>query len=188
MLVTGGGQGIGLQIVKDFLSSGAEILIWERSVENIEKLKKAFPTQKISVLQVDVSSKEDCKRAALSLKEPIDFLVNNAGILRDRSFAKMDWDEYFSVIGVNLNAVFVVTKTLLPFFRNGSSSKRVVNLSSFVALYGNFGQSNYVAAKAGVIGLTKVWSRELARKGFTVNAIAPGFIDTDILKRMPRTG
>ena len=134
---------------------------------------------------MDVSSKESCEQAVLSLNGSIDFLVNNAGILRDRSFSKMTWEEYASVIQTNLNSVFLVTKSLLPHFNLKNPNKRIVNLSSFVALYGNFGQSNYVAAKAGVIGLTKVWSRELAKKGFTVNAIAPGFIDTKILKNLP---
>ena len=135
---------------------------------------------------MDVSSKDSCEEAVRSLQEPIDFLINNAGILRDRSFSKMTWEEYSEVIQTNLNGVFLVTKSLLPHFNKESFSKRIVNLSSVVALYGNFGQSNYVAAKAGVIGLTKVWARELGKKSFTVNAIAPGFIQTDILKNMPQ--
>lgn len=185
VLITGAGQGIGFRMMEDFLSSGAEVIVWERSKKNIEKLKTHPLSSKLSLMEVDVSSKENCEAAAGSLKEPIDFLINNAGILRDRSFSKMTWEEYSSVMDTNLNAVFLVTKSLLPYFKADSSLKRIVNMSSFVALYGNFGQSNYVAAKAGVIGLTKVWARELARKGWTVNAIAPGFIDTEILKNMP---
>ena len=96
----------------------------------------------------------------------------------------MSLEDYQAVIQTNLNAVFYVTQSLLKSF-HPESFKRIVNLSSMVALYGNFGQSNYVAAKAGVIGFTKVWARELGRKGWTVNAIAPGFIETDIFKKMP---
>lgn len=184
VLITGGGQGIGRKMVEDFLSSGAEVIVWENSLKNLADLKKLSSPRLISI-QVDVSSKESCKKAVDFLEGPIDFLINNAGILRDRSFSKMSWEEYSSVIQTNLNGVFLVTKSLLNSFNRESSSKRIVNLSSIVALHGNFGQSNYAAAKAGVIGFTKVWARELAGKGFTVNAIAPGFIDTEILKNMP---
>ena len=186
VLVTGGGQGIGRKITEDFLSSGAEVIVWEKSLKNLEQLKKDFPSSKLILKEIDVSSKEQCEQAANSLKQDLDFLVNNAGILKDRSLSKMTWEEYSAVIQVNMNAVFLVTKSLLPHFKKESLFKRIVNLSSVVALYGNFGQTNYVAAKAGVIGFTKVWSRELGRKGFTVNAIAPGFIQTDILKNMPQ--
>ena len=186
VLITGGGQGIGYKITEDFLSCGAEVIVWEFSSENIEKLKREFSSSKLNVNSVDVSSKKSCEQVANSLDRPIDFLINNAGILKDRSFAKMTDEEYFSVIQTNLNGVFFVTKVLLPHFNLDSSSKRIVNLSSVVALYGNFGQSNYVAAKAGVIGLTKVWAKELGRKAFTVNAIAPGFIQTKILGDMPK--
>lgn len=185
-LITGGGQGIGYKTVEDFISSGAKVLVWEKSLTLVKKLKKDFPEEKINVQQVDVSSLESCKKSAEELKSPIDFLINNAGILRDRSLAKMTWEEYSSVIQTNLNSVFCVTQSLLPHFKKESFHKRIVNLSSVVALYGNFGQSNYTAAKAGVIGLTKVWSRELGRKGWTVNALAPGFIQTEILKNMPQ--
>ena len=185
VLITGGGQGIGWKIAEDFLASGAEVIIWEKSSKNLEQLTKDFSSSKLIAREVDVSSQKQCESSAEALKEPIDFLINNAGILRDRSLAKMTWEEYSSVIQINLNGVFLVTKSLLPHFKKDSTSNRIVNLSSVVALYGNFGQSNYTAAKAGVIGFTKVWARELGRKGFTVNAIAPGFIQTDILKDMP---
>ena len=186
VLITGGGQGIGRKITEDFLSSGAEAIVWEKSAKNLEQMKKDFPSAKLTLKKVDVSSKESCKQSANALKKPIDFLINNAGILRDRSLAKMTYEEYASVMQTNLDGVFFATKSLLPYFNKESSGKRIVNLSSIVALYGNFGQSNYAAAKAGVIGFTKVWARELGKKAFTVNAIAPGFIQTDILKDMPQ--
>ena len=185
LLLQEAGRGIGRKMAEDFLSSGAEVIVWERSAKNTNQLKKDFPSAKLTAREVDVSSKEQCEKAAGVLTEPIDFLINNAGILRDRSLAKMTEEEYSSVMKTNLDGVFFVTKSLLSHFRKESSSKRIVNLSSIVALYGNFGQSNYSAAKAGVIGFTKVWARELGRKGWTVNAIAPGFVQTDILKDMP---
>ena len=180
-LITGAGQGIGLQIAQDFISAGAKVIVWEKSKNNIEKLQTDFSKEKLTAQELDVSHLESCQKSAGLLKEPIDFLVNNAGILRDRSFAKMTWEEYSTVIQTNLNGVFCVTQSLLPHFKT-NTFKRIVNLSSAVALYGNFGQSNYTAAKAGVIGFTKVWAKELARKSFTVNAIAPGVVQTDIFK------
>ena len=183
-LVTGAGQGIGLQITRDFIENGAEVIAWEKSPDNIKNMEKSFSSESLKTKKVNVSSFDECKSAVSSLEKPIDFLVNNAGLLRDRSFAKMSLEEYSAVIQTNLNGVFYTTKSLLESF-NPDSFKRIVNLSSMVALYGNFGQSNYVASKAGVIGFTKVWARELGRKGWTVNAIAPGFIQTDILKKMP---
>ena len=110
VLITGAGQGIGHKMMEDFLSSGAEVIIWERSQKHIEKLKTHPLSSRLSLIEVDVSSIENCEKAASSLKEPIDFLVNNAGILRDRSFSKMTWEEYSSVVDTNLNAVFFVYK------------------------------------------------------------------------------
>ncbi len=182
VLVTGGGQGIGRKIVESFFFAKAEVLVWEKSPKCIKRLKQDFPS--VSVQQVDVSQKESCFHATRGLPAPIDFLINNAGILKDRSLSKMTWEEYSSVMGTNLNGVFLSTKYLLPHFTTGSF-KRIVNLSSISALYGFFGQSNYSASKAGVLALTKVWARELGRKGWTVNALVPGLIQTDILKDMP---
>jgi len=185
VLITGAGQGIGRQIAQDFVESSAQVIAWEKSQESIEELKKEFSNSSLQAQQVDVSSPVSCMQATKLLKEPIDFLVNNAGILRDRSLAKMSLEEFSSVVQTNLNGVFIVTKSVLNHFKD-SNCKRIVNLSSIAALHGNFGQSNYSASKAGVIGLTKVWAKELGRKGWTVNALAPGFIGTDILKDMPQ--
>ena len=180
-LITGGGQGIGRKITEDFLSSHAKVTVWDKSLKHFEQIKN----KNLFLNEVDVSSKQDCETAAKALSQPIDFLINNAGILKDKSFSKMTYEDYNLVIQTNLNGVFLVTKSVLNFFTKEYAFKRIVNLSSVAALYGNFGQSNYVAAKAGVLGLTKVWARELSRKSFTVNALAPGFIKTDILKNMP---
>ncbi len=186
VLVTGGAQGIGCQIVKDFLNSGAQVIVWDYSEEKLQKLKEELKNSSLITKKIDVSSFKDCQEGAKSLDFKLDILVNNAGILRDKSLSKITEQEYLDVIQTNLNGVFYVTKSLLSNFNEKNLFKRIVNLSSIVAIYGNFGQTNYVAAKAGVIGFTKVWSRELGKKGFTVNAIAPGFIQTDILKDIPK--
>ena len=114
----------------------------------------------------------------------IDILVNNAGIVRDATLLKMTEAQFDSVLDVNLKGVFNCTKAVAPFMI-ASGYGRIVQASSIVALYGNFGQTNYVASKSGIIGMTKVWARELGRKGITVNAVAPGFIATEMIASIP---
>ncbi len=114
----------------------------------------------------------------------IDILINNAGILRDATLLKMTEQQFDTVLDVNLKGVFNCTKAVAPFMIERKYG-RIVQASSVVALYGNFGQTNYVATKAGIIGMTKVWSRELGRKGITVNAVAPGFIATEMIESIP---
>lgn len=188
-LVTGGARGIGFQITRQFLDTGASVVVWEFSQDSIETAKKelsAFGTR-VHFQQVDVSKLASVEKAVETLPVAgIDILVNNAGITRDKSFAKMTSEDYEAVINTNLNGVFYCTKSLLSKFNAASTNKRIISISSVVALYGNFGQTNYVAAKAGVIGMTKTWSRELARKGFTANAIAPGFTMTPMVAAMPQ--
>lgn len=184
VLVTGGAQGIGLQITKDFLNAGASVVVWDYNKKTLQDIKKQISSDLLSVQEVDVSCFKNCEEASAKIKD-LDVLVNNAGILRDKSLFKMSEEDYQSVISTNLNGVFHVTKNTLSQFKESSKNKRIINLSSIVALYGNFGQTNYVAAKSGVIGFTRVWARELGKKGFTVNAIAPGFVKTSILESMP---
>ena len=186
VVVTGGARGIGLQISRQFLEAGARVLVWEYSAESIEtaKAELAKYADRIFFQQVDVSKYPSVEAAASALPFAVDILINNAGITRDKSFGKMTVEDFESVIDTNLNGVFHCTKALLTKFSN-SPNKRIISISSVVALYGNFGQTNYVAAKAGVIGMTKTWARELSRKGFTANAVAPGFTMTPMVEAMP---
>lgn len=187
-VVTGGAAGIGFQITLQFLEAGGNVSIWDYSEQALASAKAELSkfSSQLHLVQVDVTNRESVAKAAASLPWAVDILVNNAGITRDKSFAKMlpeDWD---AVISTNLTGLFNVTKTLLDKFNPNSAHKRIISISSVVGLYGNFGQTNYAAAKAGVIGMAKTWGKELGRKGFTSNAVAPGFIMTAMTKAMPK--
>lgn len=186
-LVTGGAQGIGFEIARSFLSAGASVAIWDYSDAALESARKELSSygDKAHFRKVDVSKSSSCEDAAKALPFALDILINNAGITRDKSFKKMTQDEWDAVISTNLTGVFVVTKSLFEKFNATSAQKRIINISSIVGLFGNFGQTNYAAAKAGVIAMTKTWAREFARSGFTVNAVAPGFISTKMTEGMP---
>ncbi len=137
--------------------------------------------------QVNVADMASVKTAVQALvKETgrIDVLVNNAGITRDASLLKMTEEQWQQVIDVNLGGVFHCTQAVAPVMVEQKSGC-IINTSSVVGLYGNYGQTNYVATKSGVIGMTKVWARELGRKGIRVNAVAPGFIATDMVDTIP---
>jgi len=187
-VVTGGASGIGFQITKSFLESGAKVSVWDYSDAALNHAKSelgAFTSQ-LHFTKVDVGNRESCAQATAAVPWAVDILVNNAGITRDKSFVKMTGEEWDAVINTNLTGLFNVTKSLTEKFNATSTNKRIINISSVVGLYGNFGQTNYAAAKAGVIGMTKTWGKELARKGYTVNAIAPGFIRTAMTQAMPK--
>lgn len=187
VLVTGGAQGIGFEIAKRFLTAGAKVAIWDYSDSALDVAKeelKQFSSQ-LFLAKVNVGDFADTNRAATELPFTLDVLINNAGITRDKSFKKMSHEEWDAVIGVNLTGLFNVTKSVFEKFNADSSAKRIINISSIVGLFGNFGQTNYAAAKSGVIGMTKTWAREFARSGFTVNAVAPGFIETAMTQKMP---
>ena len=188
-VVTGGAQGIGFEITKQYLVAGASVDVWDYSESALEAAKSELSAfgDRVQMRRVDVTKRESCQQAAAQLADrPLHVLVNNAGITRDKSFSKMSAEDFDAVIQTNLTGLFNVTQALLGQFASDvSTPKRIVNMASVVALYGNFGQTNYVAAKAGVIGMTKTWARELGKKGFTVNAIAPGFVATKMTEAMP---
>jgi len=185
VVVTGGAQGIGFEISKCFLEAGANVTIADFSAAALETAKtelKSFPNLK--TIALNVTDRKSCQALADATNN-LHVLINNAGITRDKSLAKMTDEDFDAVIQTNLTGVYNVTKALLNKF-DGAQPKRIINLASVVALYGNFGQTNYVAAKSGVIGMTKTWARELGKKGFTSNAIAPGFISTKMTQAMPK--
>lgn len=186
VLVTGGAQGIGFEISKSFLQAGAHVTLADYSEDGLSSAAKELQSfGRVSAIKLNVTDRASCQNLANQLSGPLHVLVNNAGITRDKSFSKMSDADFDAVIQTNLTGVYNVTKALLEKF-DPNKPKRIINLASVVALYGNFGQTNYVAAKAGVVGMTKTWAKELGRKGFTSNAIAPGFIRTKMTEAMPK--
>lgn len=188
-VITGGSNGIGKATALKFLSEGATVIIWDIVKEKGEELEKELREKghDIYFMEVNTSNPEAVERATqetLKLHNRIDILINNAGITRDATLLKMTQDQWQQVIDVNLTGVYNCTRSIAPsMVENGSGV--ILNASSVVGLYGNFGQTNYAATKAGVIAMTQTWARELGRKGIRVNAIAPGFILTDMVKLMP---
>ena len=185
-LITGGARGIGRATAQAFAAEGARVIVADVDAEASEATARALGGGAIG-LGIDVADPQSVKSVvatALSRAERIDVLVNNAGITRDASLLKTSDEAWDAVIAVNLSGTFYMTREVSPHMvARGSGA--IINASSIVGIYGNFGQSNYVATKAGVIGMTRVWARELGRKGVRVNAIAPGFIATDMTAKMP---
>jgi 3-oxoacyl-[acyl-carrier protein] reductase len=185
-LITGGARGIGRATAQAFAAEGARVIVADVDADAAEATARALGGGAIGVA-IDVSDPQSVKSvvaSVLSRAERIDVLVNNAGITRDASLLKTSDEAWDSVIGVNLTGTFYMTREVAPHMvARGSGA--ILNASSVVGVYGNFGQTNYVATKSGVIGMTRVWARELGRKGVRVNAIAPGFIATDMTAKMP---
>lgn len=189
IIITGGARGIGRATALKCGSVGAKIAIWDidesASQELVKSLEEAGYSAKYYI--VNTVDPDACNRAATAVIEDfgrIDVLINNAGITRDSSFKKMTQEQWQQVIDVNLTGVFNCTKAVYPYMAEAKYG-RILNASSVVGLYGNFGQSNYAATKAGLIGMTKTWAREFGKYGITVNAVAPGFIATEMTEAMP---
>jgi len=188
-IITGAGQGIGKTTALRFARDGAKVAVVEINEETGKSTADEINTQGSEALFVkaDVSDHADAQRMVQAVQEhfgQIDILINNAGILRDAQLHKMTEADFDAVINVNLKGTFNCTQAVAPIMREQGSGS-IVNAASVVGLYGNFGQTNYVASKAGVIGMAKTWARELGRKGVRVNAIAPGFISTEMIQQMP---
>jgi 3-oxoacyl-[acyl-carrier protein] reductase len=180
VVITGAGGGIGEAAAKAFLKAGAIVYGWDLRFR--EDAINGF-----SAMAVDIRQPEEVQQAVrkiLSAEGKIDVLINNAGITRDARLEKMTMEQWQEVIDVNLTGVFNCTKAIAPHMIERKSGN-IINTSSVVAHYGNYGQSNYVASKSGVIGLTKVWARELGKHSIRVNAVAPGFIATDMIATVP---
>ena len=198
VIVTGAANGIGRATAQGFADAGYHVAAWDRDEAGGQALVEALVGAGGSAefANVDVSEGDAIRAAVAALIAShgrIDVLVNNAGILRDGQMVKVKQGElikqmpehdFDAVIAVNLKGVFACSQAVAPHMI-ARGYGRIINASSVVGLYGNFGQTNYVAAKAGVIGMTKVWARELGPQGITVNAIAPGFVATDMVKQMP---
>ena len=187
-LITGGANGIGLATTERFAKEGAKIILWDVSDQGntiAERLK--MEGHEIIFKKVSVTNQDEVQKAMTEAHEHfgrIDILINNAGITRDRTLLKMTMQEWDDVISVNLTGVFICTQAIAPIMKEQNYG-RIVSASSNVAIRGNFGQTNYVATKSAIIGMTKVWAMELGRYNITVNCIAPGFITTAMTDLMP---
>jgi 3-oxoacyl-[acyl-carrier protein] reductase len=188
VLVTGGSRGIGKAIVQNAMQEGANVVFtYLNSTEEAESIAKElasnFPDQQCVARQCDVSDTEAMEKLIKELIaefKQIDALVNNAGITRDAVLARMNRDQWDAVINTNLGSMFNATKPLvLQMVKQRSGS--IVNISSAVGVYGSAGQTNYAAAKAGMIGFTKALSAEIAPQNVRVNAVAPGYVYTDMM-------
>lgn len=176
-LVTGGARGIGLAITRALVAQGANVHVFDVAPGEEETGTYQFH-------QVDIADSASVAAAVGRLPVAISLLVNNAGITRDRSVLKMSDEEWQSVLAVNLTGAFHVVRALAPAMRDAGYG-RIVNITSINGLRGKFGQANYCASKAGLIGLTKTLARELGPRGITVNAVAPGMVMTEMAKALP---
>jgi len=189
-LITGAAQGIGKAISEKLASSGVNLILWDVNLELAEKVASELQTEKnIKALaqKVDVSNYsmvEAGLKKALEEFLQIDILVNNAGITRDELLIRMSEEDWDKVIDVNLKGTFNLSKAVSRIMLKQKSG-RIVNISSVVGLMGNIGQVNYSASKAGLLGLTKSLAKELASRDITVNAVAPGYIKTEMTEKIP---
>lgn len=197
-VVTGGANGIGLATVARLARSGAAVAIWDRHPNAAALVLDTLRREgrRVHAVEADVTDRAAVEAAAAETARElggIDILINNAGIIRDAQLVRvkdgvaaggMTEADFDAVISVNLKGVFTCTQVVVPYLlaRGGGA---IVNATSVVARTGNFGQTNYVATKAGVVGMTQVWARELGRRNIRVNAIAPGFIATEMTASMP---
>lgn len=188
-VVTGGARGIGKTVVLELLKQGRKVAAIDINAEQLEELEETVKQTGGTVITkaVDITDTKAFTEVLEQLSEEndgIDILVNNAGITRDNLLIRMSDEDFDKVIDVNLKAAFTATRTVA---RNMMKNRfgRIVNLSSVAGVMGNAGQTNYAASKAGLIGMSKTVARELAKKNVTVNCVAPGFIETEMTKKLP---
>ena len=182
-VVTGAAKGLGKEMATRFAAEGAKVLA-------VDMIPLTYEQGNVEYFKMDVTKPEECEKLFAWAQEnykKVDILVNNAGITRDALTRKMTDEMWDLVIDVNLKGVFNMTRLFGPHMQ-GNQTGSIINISSVVGIFGNIGQANYAATKAGLIGLTKTWAKEFAMKGgnVRVNAIAPGYIMTDILKTVPQ--
>ena len=183
-IITGGASGIGFAAARRFKEEGAIVIIADFN----EILANTVASNlQVDAFHLDVRDRESCQKLVRFVIEKygkIDILVNNAGITKDRMLHKMEEADFDDVLDVNCKGVFNCTQAVVPYMREAGYGK-IINTASVVGVHGNIGQTNYAASKAAVIGMTKTWAKELGKKGITVNAVAPGFIETDMVKTIP---
>ncbi|MGE4342138.1 MAG: 3-oxoacyl-ACP reductase FabG [Bacilli bacterium] len=182
-VVTGGAKGLGQQMAETFAREGARVIA-------VDMMELTYENPNVEFYKLNVANSEEVQKFyeyAVQKYEKVDILVNNAGITRDAMTRKMTDEQFDLVISVNLKGVFNLTRVFGPLMEEKNYGS-IINISSVVGVYGNIGQANYAASKAGVIGMSKTWAKEFARKGANVrcNVIAPGYIMTDILKTVPQ--
>jgi 3-oxoacyl-[acyl-carrier protein] reductase len=187
-IITGGSSGIGLATVELFAKEGATVIIWDVDLKGHETaIQLTQAGYRVSFQNVSVAIKADVQKATEEVIKQfgrIDILINNAGITKDKTLLKMEQDEWDKVLSVNLTGVFNCTQSVAHYMK-AQNYGRIVSASSNVGLRGNYGQTNYVATKSAIIGMTKVWALELGRYGITANCIAPGFIETQMTLAIP---
>lgn len=188
-IITGGGRGIGEATAKKFVQEGAKVVIADINGEDIDRTVNELISMggEAMGIVVDVTNSESVNNMVNSTVEKygkLDILVNNAGITMDATLLKMTEDQWDKVIDVNLKGVYICGQAAAKVMVEQGSGV-ILNASSVVGIYGNFGQTNYAATKWGVIGMTKTWAKELGKKGIRSNAVAPGFISTPMVKKMP---
>ena len=187
-IITGAARGIGQGAAEVFCREGAAVIIWDLLDEGettAQALRdQGFRCEFMNLSTTDVPGIEAAARDINDRYGRIDILINNAGITRDKSLLKMSFGEWQQVIDVNLTGVFNCTKVIAPYMVDQKYG-RIICTSSIVGVHGAFGQTNYAAAKAGVIGMVRSWAKELGPKGITANAVAPGYIRTPMTDAMP---
>lgn len=189
VLVTGAAQGIGKATALKFASEGAKLVLCDVKLESLNEISGELINANAEFLNyavnvVNRAQIQDMVTDVVSKWGKIDVLINNAGITADNQLLKMPEEDFDKVIAVNLKGVYNCTQIVAPFMvQNGSGV--ILNATSVVGLYGNFGQTNYAATKWGVIGMTKTWAKELGKKGIRVVAVAPGFVATPMVQKMP---
>jgi len=188
-IITGGARGIGKKISQTFLKEGASVYIFdvnqEEGARTVGEFQQAYDG-KVIFFKVDITDEKSVEQSIEKIIEAegrIDILVNNAGITRDNLILRMSLEDWKKVIDINLTGAFICSKHTVKYMVKNRSGK-IINISSIVGVHGNAGQSNYSSSKAGIIGLTKTLARELAGRNILVNAIAPGYIETEMTEKL----
>ncbi|MEC1522314.1 3-oxoacyl-ACP reductase FabG [Neobacillus niacini] len=188
-IITGAANGIGYTAAETFAKEGAKVAMADFNVEQGEKRAQELRKKgyEVTFFQVNVAERSNVDEMVEKVRETygnISILINNAGITKDAMLSKLSAEDFKAVVDVNLTGVFHCTQAVLPSMLENGKGK-IINTSSVSGVYGNIGQTNYAATKAGVVGMTKTWAKELGRKGINVNAVAPGFIETGMTAKVP---